>query len=118
MTNEFFVTGLILVTLIVGAALLPPSVLLQPTRREQLWIGAVSGVAAVIVAALHLQASKLGITFVHPSILASVSFLFGPLAGGITTLISLFRIFFHTPYAWWMILGFSGALQKTEKIVR
>ncbi|QIL73133.1 EAL domain-containing protein [Diaphorobacter sp. HDW4B] len=97
-------------TLIIGAALLPASVLLRPTRREQLWIGIISGIAALAVAGLHLRAMMAGISFVHPSILASVSFLFGPLAGGVAVLISLFRMAFHTPYSWWMIVGLSVSL--------
>lgn len=110
MTDEFFVTGLILVTLIIGAALLPNSALLHPSRREQVWIGLVSGLAATLVAALHLRTAMVGVSFVHPSILASVSFLLGPLAGGIATLVSLLRPLLDAHYSWWMVVGLSISL--------
>ncbi|QIL80249.1 EAL domain-containing protein [Diaphorobacter sp. HDW4A] len=105
MTNDFFVTGLILVTLIIGAALLPISTLLDPHRREQVGIGLIGGLCALLVAMLHVQASADGISFVYPGILASVSFLFGPLAGGVATLCSLVSLMLDTHHAWWIGLG-------------
>ncbi|WP_226858503.1 PAS domain-containing protein [Diaphorobacter aerolatus] len=110
MTNEFFVTGLLLVTLIVGAALLPISVLLRPNHKQQIGIGVLSGVAALLVAVLHLHGPLARVSFVPPSILASVSFLFGPVAGGVATAISLLKLVVHSPYGWWISAGLSVSL--------
>ncbi|WP_353234778.1 EAL domain-containing protein [Diaphorobacter ruginosibacter] len=95
MTNEFFVTGLILVSLIVGAALVPASTLLRPDRQEQMWIGLISGFAAVIVTVLHYRGHAGGPSLVHSGILVSASFLFGPLTGAVSAVFPLFAQVLH-----------------------
>ena len=110
MTNEFFVTGLILLTLIVGAALLPVDALLRPNRREQLWIGLISGLASVLIATLHYRGNTPGVSFVHPSILASVSFLFGPFAGAVAAVCSLLSQLLGMESNWLQGIGLAFAM--------
>ena len=114
MVANVFIIGslciaLVLLVLVMVTARLPPATLLHPTVRTQIGMGLTGGgVAAVVMAVLHLNAP--GEDFLlYPVVTAFVAMSFGPVAAVVCAVLALLPLLWLDNAPWLVTLTVLGA---------
>lgn len=88
--NATLVLTSVLHLLLVGVlALLPQPMLVQPGRLLRLGLGALCGLAALLIAAQGAGRPELGLSPLHPVLVAAPALLWGPAAGALAAVVAL-----------------------------
>ncbi|WP_312303345.1 sensor domain-containing protein [Diaphorobacter nitroreducens] len=109
MPTEVFLSGIVHLLLIAGATALPQSVLLQPSRGVRIALGLVAGAASTLVALQGMPLDAPGVAYIHPPIIVSAAFLFGPLCGGVAAVAALASGWLDAPAHWGAMISLSAA---------
>ena len=89
MTIELLIAGIVHMALFAAMAALPQQTLLRPARGARLALGLAYGVMSILLARHSLSPYMPEVAHVHPGMLASAVFLFGPAAGAVAALAAL-----------------------------
>ncbi|WP_313079328.1 EAL domain-containing protein [Pulveribacter sp.] len=89
MSSALLLSGMVHLLVLGIAAALPQGWLAQPRRRLRLALGLACGAASLLLALHAVHSGLPGPLFIHPTLVASAAFLWGPVAGAAAAVAAL-----------------------------